>query len=54
VSNGTPGGDNMPAYGKQITAAQMAVLAEFLTSPRPPGQPSARAPKGQARPGQRR
>jgi ubiquinol-cytochrome c reductase cytochrome b subunit len=50
VSNGTPGGGNMPAYGKQVTAAQMAVLAEFLVSLRPPGQSPAREPTGKARP----
>ena len=43
VSNGTPGGGNMPAYGKQINAAEMAALAEFLTTCRPPGRPAARA-----------
>ncbi len=42
VSNGTPGGGNMPAYGKQITPAQMTALVEFLTSLRPEGQPPAR------------
>jgi ubiquinol-cytochrome c reductase cytochrome b subunit len=42
VSNGTPGGGNMPAYGKQINPAEMTVLAEFLTNLRPPGQPPAR------------
>jgi ubiquinol-cytochrome c reductase cytochrome b subunit len=42
VSNGTPGGGNMPAYGGQISAAEMAALAEFLENLRPPGQPPAR------------
>jgi ubiquinol-cytochrome c reductase cytochrome b subunit len=42
VSNGTPGGGDMPAYGKQISPAEMTVLAEFLTSLRPEGQPPAR------------
>jgi ubiquinol-cytochrome c reductase cytochrome b subunit len=41
VSNGTPGGGNMPAYGKQMPPAEMAVLVEFLTSLRPAGQPAA-------------
>ena len=43
VSNGTPGGGNMPAYGKQISPAEMTALVEFLVSLRPPGQPPARA-----------
>lgn len=37
VSNGTPGGGNMPAYGKQVRPAEMAVLADFLSNLRPPG-----------------
>jgi ubiquinol-cytochrome c reductase cytochrome b subunit len=41
VSNGTPGGGNMPAYGKQLSAVEMAVLVDFLTHLRPPGQPPA-------------
>jgi ubiquinol-cytochrome c reductase cytochrome b subunit len=41
ISNGTPGGGNMPAYGKQVTPAEMTVLVEFLTSLRPAGQPPA-------------
>ena len=43
VSNGTPGGGLMPAYGKQIPAAEMTALADFLVSLRPPGQPPARS-----------
>ena len=43
VSNGTPGGGNMPAYGKQLNPAEMTVLAEFLMSLRPPGQSAARS-----------
>ncbi len=43
VSNGTPGGGNMPAYGKQLTPAEMTCLTEFLVSLRPPGQPPARS-----------
>jgi ubiquinol-cytochrome c reductase cytochrome b subunit len=39
VSNGTPGGGLMPAYGKQISPAQMTALVEFLSSLRPEGQP---------------
>ncbi len=37
ISNGTPGGGNMPAYGKQIRPAEMAVLVEFLTALRATG-----------------
>lgn len=37
VSNGTPGGGNMPAYGKEINPAEMTVLVEFLVSLRPEG-----------------
>jgi ubiquinol-cytochrome c reductase cytochrome b subunit len=42
ISNGTPGGGNMPAYGKQIKPAQMNALTEFLVSLRPPDQAPAR------------
>ncbi|MGD0041434.1 MAG: cytochrome b N-terminal domain-containing protein [Isosphaeraceae bacterium] len=42
VSNGTPGGGNMPAYGKQIKPAEMSGLVDFLVSLRPPGQKPAR------------
>jgi ubiquinol-cytochrome c reductase cytochrome b subunit len=38
VSNGTPGGGNMPAYGKQMSANEMKVLVDFLVSLRPEGQ----------------
>ncbi len=38
VSNGTPGGGNMPAYGMQINAAEMTALADFLVSLRPEGR----------------
>jgi len=47
VSNGTPsargfpGGGEMPAYGKQLTPAEMTALADFLVSLRPPGDPPA-------------
>jgi ubiquinol-cytochrome c reductase cytochrome b subunit len=41
VSNGTPGGGNMPAYGKQLRPAEMTALVEFLSSLRPPKQPPA-------------
>jgi ubiquinol-cytochrome c reductase cytochrome b subunit len=43
ISNGTPGGGNMPAYGKQLKPAEMTTLAEFLVSLRPSGQPAARS-----------
>jgi ubiquinol-cytochrome c reductase cytochrome b subunit len=39
ISNGTPGGGNMPAYGKQMKPAEMTALVEFLVSLRPAGQP---------------
>jgi ubiquinol-cytochrome c reductase cytochrome b subunit len=44
VSNGTPGGGNMPAYGKQMGPAEMTALVDFLSGLRPPGQPPARSP----------
>jgi ubiquinol-cytochrome c reductase cytochrome b subunit len=43
VSNGTPGGGNMPAYGKQMSPAEMDALIAFLVSLRPEGQPPAGA-----------
>ncbi|HLJ93756.1 MAG TPA: cytochrome b N-terminal domain-containing protein [Gemmataceae bacterium] len=49
VSNGTPGGGDMPAYGKQMKPAEMGALAEFLVHLRPPGQGPAR-PAAAARP----
>ena len=42
ISNGTPGGGNMPAYGKQISPAEMTALVEFLTNLRPLGKPAAK------------
>ena len=42
VSNGTPGGGNMPAYGKQMSPAEMDALVAFLVSLRPEGQPARR------------
>lgn len=42
VSNGTPGGGNMPAYGKQMSPAEMTAVVEFLVSLRPAGQPPPR------------
>ncbi|HQR05559.1 MAG TPA: cytochrome b N-terminal domain-containing protein [Gemmatales bacterium] len=41
VSNGTPGGGNMPAFGKQISPAQMTALVEFMANLRPAGVPAA-------------
>lgn len=38
ISNGSPGGGNMPAYGKQINPAEMDALVDFLVSLRPEGQ----------------
>jgi ubiquinol-cytochrome c reductase cytochrome b subunit len=46
VSNGTPGGGNMPAYGKQISPAEMTALTDFLVSLRPVGSEPARTPTG--------
>jgi ubiquinol-cytochrome c reductase cytochrome b subunit len=43
ISNGTPGGGNMPAYGKQISPAEMTALVEFLENLRPAGAPAARS-----------
>jgi ubiquinol-cytochrome c reductase cytochrome b subunit len=42
ISNGTPGGGDMPAYGKQIKPAEMSALVEFLVSLRPRDQEPAR------------
>ena len=42
VSNGTPGGGNMPAYGKQVNAYEMAALTEFLAGLRPKDRPPPR------------
>jgi ubiquinol-cytochrome c reductase cytochrome b subunit len=41
VSNGTPGGGNMPAYGKQISPTEMTALVAFLENLRPAGAPAA-------------
>ncbi|HTN76935.1 MAG TPA: c-type cytochrome, partial [Pirellulaceae bacterium] len=38
ISNGTPGGGNMPAYGQQIGPHEMTAMVDFLVSLRPPGQ----------------
>ncbi|HXY34312.1 MAG TPA: cytochrome b N-terminal domain-containing protein [Planctomycetaceae bacterium] len=42
ISNGTPGGGNMPAYAEQIKPAEMTAVVDFLVHRRPAGQPSAR------------
>jgi ubiquinol-cytochrome c reductase cytochrome b subunit len=44
VSNGTPGGGNMPAYGMQMSPAEMTVLVDFLVSLRPADTLPARNP----------
>jgi ubiquinol-cytochrome c reductase cytochrome b subunit len=44
VSNGTPGGGDMPAYGKQIKPAEMTALVEFLSQLRPAGYAPAHSP----------
>jgi ubiquinol-cytochrome c reductase cytochrome b subunit len=41
ISNGTPGGGNMPAFGKQMTPAEMDALVDYLTTLRARGQPVA-------------
>ncbi len=41
ISNGTPGGGNMPAYGKQISPAEMTALVGFLSNLRPHDAPPA-------------
>jgi ubiquinol-cytochrome c reductase cytochrome b subunit len=42
ISNGTPGGGDMPAYGKQLSPAEMNAVVAFLVSLRPRGQEPAR------------
>ena len=44
VSNGTPGGGNMPAYGKQMNPAEMTALVDFMVSLRPPKTEPATTP----------
>jgi ubiquinol-cytochrome c reductase cytochrome b subunit len=43
ISNGTPGGGNMPAYGKQINPNEMTALVDFLVGLRPEGQTPAQS-----------
>ena len=55
ISNGTPGGGNMPAYGKQISPVEMTALVSFLENLRPAGAPPAqnaadRKPEGKQYP----
>jgi ubiquinol-cytochrome c reductase cytochrome b subunit len=44
ISNGTPGGGNMPAYGQQMRPAEMTALVEFLVARRPENAPAADEP----------
>jgi ubiquinol-cytochrome c reductase cytochrome b subunit len=44
VSNGTPGGGDMPAYGKQLRPAEMTALVDFLVTLRPTGHAPPREP----------
>lgn len=46
ISNGTPGGGNMPAYGKEIRPPEMSTLVDFLVELRPKGSlPAGSAPE---------
>ncbi len=47
------GGGNMPAYGQQLSSAEVDALVEFLVKLRPAGQPPARVPAAPARIGKR-
>jgi ubiquinol-cytochrome c reductase cytochrome b subunit len=38
ISNGTPGGGDMPPYGKQIGPHEMTAIVEFLVGLRPEGR----------------
>jgi ubiquinol-cytochrome c reductase cytochrome b subunit len=42
ISNGTPGGGNMPAYAEQMKPAEMSVIVDFLANLRPNGRAAAR------------
>ena len=37
ISNGTPGGGDMPAYGSQMSPAEMTTVVDFLVGLRPAG-----------------
>jgi ubiquinol-cytochrome c reductase cytochrome b subunit len=41
IKQGDPGGGNMPAFGSQITPAEMTALVAFLECLRPQGEPPA-------------
>jgi ubiquinol-cytochrome c reductase cytochrome b subunit len=51
VSNGTPGGGNMPAYGKQVNPDEMTALVTFLEGLRPADAPAAADPAARPRSG---
>ena len=42
ISNGTPGGGNMPAYAQQMKPAEMTAIVDFLARGRSSGEGSAR------------
>ncbi len=42
ISNGTPGGGNMPPYGKHVGPHEMTAMVDFLVSLRPAGRPPAK------------
>jgi ubiquinol-cytochrome c reductase cytochrome b subunit len=42
ISNGTPGGGNMPAYAEQMKPAEMSAVVDFLVNRRPAGRAPAR------------
>ncbi|OYV92740.1 MAG: hypothetical protein B7Z73_04545, partial [Planctomycetia bacterium 21-64-5] len=46
ISNGTPGGGNMPAYGKQVSPHEMTAMVAFLSALRPQGRPAAHSAAG--------
>src|SRR5207249_5381153 len=48
VSNGTPGGGDMPAYGRQIGPDEMTALVDFLTSLKPADRTNSDAARGLA------
>lgn len=49
IVNGTPGGGDMPAYGKQINDLELKALVAFLEDLRPPGEPAAQPASGPER-----